>query len=81
MGYELQHEDNILKLNNFMFIGMLKIQLTSNQQAVGSSPPGIAILLGDSTPVCPRILPVSCVVDGLSVDRIGGLSLEIRGLE
>ena len=58
-GYELHHEANILKLNNIMFSSMLDIQLTSNQQVGGSSPPGIAMLTGASTPVFPRNLPVS----------------------
>ena len=53
-----------------MFIRMLEIQLTSNQQFGGSSPPGIAMLSCAEKPLVPRKLPVSCVVDGLSLSTV-----------
>ena len=68
-GYELHHEANILKLNNIMFSSMLEIQLTSNQQVGGSSPPGIAMLScalsWSVTPAFPEKPPVSCFVDNI----------------
>ena len=48
-----------------MFIGMLEIQLTFNQQVGGSGPPGVAMLLCAETLLVHRKLPASCVVDGL----------------
>ena len=74
MGHDHYYGYKILKINNFKFIAMLEIQLTSNQQVGGSSPPGIAmlscvlscVLSWAVTPVFPEKPPVSCIVDNIS---------------
>jgi len=70
----------MLKINNFILIRMLEIQLTSNQQVGGSSPPGIAMLSYALTPVFPWKLPMSCVADDVIFDQLRSLGRKGRPL-